>query len=113
VRRAALNALPAALVPLALAWVGAARGVAPPAWLAVATVVVVGVLVAWRLIEGTTWHVPLPWLAGLVGWAALAAAVRPVAPAPAAWLVAIGVVAIGLALVAATPRGAACRPPRW
>jgi tetratricopeptide (TPR) repeat protein len=107
VRRAALNALPAALVPLALAWVGAARGVAPPAWLAVATVAVVGVLVAWRLVEGTTWHVPLSWLAGLVGWAALAAAVRPVAPAPAAWLVAIGVVAVGLALVAATPRGAA------
>lgn len=106
-RRAALNALPAALVPLALAWVVAGQGVALPGWLAAATVVVIGVLAGLTLIEGVTWHAPLSWLAGLVGWAALAAAVRPVAPAPAAWTVAIGVVAFALALVASTPRGGA------
>jgi hypothetical protein len=107
VRRAALNALPAALVPLAVAWLGAARGIDLPAWLAVATVAVVGLITAATVIEGVRWHASLTWLAGLVAWAAVAAAVRPVAPAPAAWPVATGVVAVALALVASTPRGAA------
>lgn len=106
-RRAGLSAVPVLLVPLALAWVSAVRGVALPGWLAAATVAIVGMLVAVTVIGGVQWHVPLSWLAALAGWIALAAAVRPVAPAPAAWPVATAIVAVALAVVAAPPRGAA------
>jgi hypothetical protein len=107
VRRDAVRHLPALLVPLALAWATAGQGAALPAWLAVVSVATVGGLAAWAAVRGVRAGAPLAWLVALVGWAALAAALRPVAPAPAAWLVAIGATASALALVAATPRGAA------
>jgi len=107
VRRDALKRLPALLVPLALAWATAGQGVALPGWVAVASVAVTAGLGAWAALRGARVGAPLAWLVALVGWSALAAAIRPVAPAPAAWLVAIGTTAAALALVAATPRGAA------
>jgi len=107
VRRDALRHLPALLVPLALALATAGEGAALSARLAVASVATVGGLAAWAAVRGVRGDAPLAWLVALVGWAALAAALRPVAPAPAAWLVAIGVTAVASALVVATPRGAA------
>jgi hypothetical protein len=50
---------------------------------------------------------PTLWLAGLVGWVCIAAAVRPVDRVEAARFAAVGVVALALALLAARPRAAA------
>jgi len=101
-----LKWLPAFLVPVALAWVLAPGLAAPAPWLAAATVVVVsGLCLVGGVCSVRTG--PPAWLAGLLVWAALDAALRPVAISDAARLLATGVVALGVVVVTGTPRGAA------
>ncbi len=103
----ALKDAPALLVPLAALWVASARGVAL-APLAAAATAAVAVALAVLAVRGGVRRVPaLAWLAGLVAWCGVAAALRPVATAPAAWVVGAGVIALALALAVASPRGAA------
>jgi hypothetical protein len=103
----ALKDAPALLVPLAALWVATARGVAL-APLAAAVTAAAAVTFAVLAVRGGVRQEPaLGWLAGLVAWCGVAAALRPVATAPAAWVVAAGAIALGLALAAASPRGAA------
>jgi hypothetical protein len=101
-----LKWLPALLVPVALAWVLAPGWAAPAPWVVAATVVVVSGLC---LATGGSpvRNGPPAWLAGLLVWAALDAALRPVASSDAARLLATGVVSLGLVVVTRTPRGAA------
>jgi hypothetical protein len=101
-----LKWLPALLVPVALAWVLVPGWTAPAPWVVAATVVVVsGLCLATRAC--TVREGPPAWLAGLLAWAALDAALRPVAIGDAARLLATGVVALGLVVVTRNPRAAA------
>jgi hypothetical protein len=54
-------------------------------------------------IPTAVWRPPYAWLAGLAGWAALGTLLRPVDPTQAAFLVAVALTALLLALVAWTP----------
>ncbi|OFV81299.1 MAG: hypothetical protein A2Y78_13735 [Acidobacteria bacterium RBG_13_68_16] len=102
----ALKWLPVLVVPVALAWVLAPGWAAPAPWVVAVTVVVVSGLC---LARGgcAVRNGPPAWLAGLLVWAAVDAALRPVATTDAARLLAAGLVALGLAVVTGTPRGAA------
>jgi tetratricopeptide (TPR) repeat protein len=102
-----LKYLPALLVPVALAWVLAPGAVTPSPWLSAATVAVVSALCLTGAGGCTVRTGPRVWLAGLLVWAALDAALRPVATSDAARLLATGVVALGLVVVTGAPRGAA------
>jgi O-Antigen ligase len=97
---------PAVLVPLAVFLV-LGPPVCPAAAVSAAATAVVGVLCLaggrWDAVSGG----PRAWLAALVLWAALDAALRPVATWDAGHVVAAGVVALGLAVVSAAPRAAA------
>jgi hypothetical protein len=103
----ALKGAPALLVPLATLWVASARGVALTPLVAAATAALALGLAALAVRGGVRREPALAWLAGLVAWCGVVAALRPVATAPAAWAVAAGVVAVALALAAASPRGSA------
>lgn len=103
----ALKTLPALLVPLAVAWVAAADGIAIAPVVAVASVVAIAVILVVDAGRTTRWDPPLLWLGALVGWAAVVSALRPVALITAAWSIASGVVALSLAFIARTPRGGA------
>jgi len=103
----ALKDAPALLVPLAALWVASARGVALAPLAAAATATVALGLATLAVRGGVRREPALIWLAGLVAWCGVAAALRPVATAPAAWVVAAGLIALALALAAASPRGAA------
>jgi tetratricopeptide (TPR) repeat protein len=102
-----LKYLPALLVPVALAWVVAPDPASPLPWVSVATVVVVAGLCLVALGSRGSWVGPPAWLAGLLAWAALDAALRPVAAVEAARLLAAGVVALGLVVATGAPRSAA------
>jgi len=107
VSRRLVNVLPAALAATALLWIATARGVFPsPATIAV-TVAVLAALAVVELQRGVRISAPVVWLAALVGWVAVAAALRPVDPAAAARFVAVAVVALVLAALSARPRPAA------
>lgn len=98
---------PAALVPLSLLAVAASRGVAlAPSGAAITSTGLVA-LAAFALARGCRFDAPVRWLAGLVGWSALAATLRPVSPAAASWVVAGGVIALCVAIASRSPRGAA------
>ncbi|HUK13682.1 MAG TPA: O-antigen ligase family protein [Thermoanaerobaculaceae bacterium] len=99
--------LPAALVPVAAAWVLAPRGAALAPGVALATVAVVAALATHSAARGTVARSPVGWLAALVAWAALDAVIRPVAAVDAAAAVAVGAVATLLAFASAAPRTAA------
>jgi len=103
----ALRSAPALLVPLAAVWVAGARGVALGPLVAAATAVLAVGLAVVALSRGVRRDGALMWLALLVAWCAVATAVRPVALAPGAWTVAVGVTALALATSAGSPRGAA------
>jgi len=96
---------PALLVLLALAWVVSPEALAP--WVSVATVFVVAALSLAGFGACTTWAGPRAWLAGLLGWAALDATLRPVAASDAARLLTAGIVALALVVVTGAPRSAA------
>ncbi len=98
---------PAALVPLSLLALAASRGVALAPGAVAITAAGLAVLAAVALARGVRLDPPLRWLAALVGWAVVAAAVRPVSPGVAWWLVAGGVLALAVAVAARGPRGAA------
>ena len=102
-----MKRLPALLVPCALAWVLAPQAVPPSAWVLVATIAVVAGFCLGRVGRCTVWAGPRAWLVGLLAWAALDAALRPVAVSDAAHLLAAGVVALGLLVVTGAPRTAA------
>ena len=99
--------LPAALAPLAVLWVADSRGVFPSPAVVVVTVAVCAALVVVEVRRGLLGGPPVLWLAGLVGWAAAATALRPVDTVDAARFVAIGALALVLAVLAAQPRCAA------
>ena len=103
----ALKVVPALLVPAAMAWVLAPVGMAPSPAVAVPTVVLVAVLCVAARVAPAGWDDPRAWLAGLLVWCCLDAALRPVAITDAAACVATGVVALGLAWTCAAPRVAA------
>ena len=105
--RGLVRSLPATLVPVALLWVAGSRGVFPLPAVVTVTVLVCTVMLAVELRRGVVVTAPAAWLAALVGWAALAAAVRPVDRGEAARFVAVGGLALVLALLAARPRAAA------
>jgi hypothetical protein len=98
---------PVALVPLAVLLVLGPGVGAAMATVAVTTVAVIAAL----CLECGGWTAlargPRAWFAALVVWAALDAAVRPVATWDAAGVVASGVVALGIVIATATPRTAA------
>jgi hypothetical protein len=98
---------PAALVPLCLLGLAASRGVALAPGAVAITAAGLTILAAVALARGVRLDPPLRWLGALVGWAAVAAAVRPVSPGAAWWLVAGGVLALAVAVAARGPRGAA------
>ena len=100
-----LKHAPALLVPLALAWIVAPGALAPS--ISAVTVGVVAALCVAGFGTCTTWAGPRAWLAGLLAWAALDAALRPVATSDAAHLLAVGIVALGLVVVTGAPRPAA------
>lgn len=103
----ALRYLPALLVPVAMAWVLAPAGMAPSPAVAVLTVgLVAGLCIAAR-VGPSRWDDPRAWLAALIVWCCLDAALRPVAVTDAAACVAVGAVALGLAWVCVAPRVAA------
>jgi hypothetical protein len=102
-----LKHLPALLVPLALAWVVAPDALAPSPWVSAATVSVVAALCLAGAGAWMGWRGPVVWLVGLLVWAAVDAALRPVAASDAARLLATGVVALGLVVVTGRPRSAA------
>jgi hypothetical protein len=102
-----LKRLPALFVPCALAWVLAPHAVEPLPWVSVATIALVAGFCLARAGGCTAWAGPRTWLVGLLAWAALDAALRPVAVSDAARLLAAGVVALGLLVVTGAPRMAA------
>jgi tetratricopeptide (TPR) repeat protein len=104
--RPALKLLPALLVPVCLAWVGATRGIDPMPWVCVATVALALALVAVSTV-GVRWSAPVAWLGALLAWAVVDAAVRSVAVSEASVAIAIGVVALLLFAAAQAPRCAA------
>lgn len=104
-RRRALRHAPALLVPAAVVWLAGASGVALEPWAAAATAAVAAALGAAALVRGVRREAPLAWMAGLVAWTAADAVIRPVAVAPAAWVVSAGVVALLLLAAARSPRG--------
>jgi tetratricopeptide (TPR) repeat protein len=107
VSRRLVTALPAALLPTAALWVVASQGVFPsPAAIAV-TAVVLAALAVVELERGVRITTPAVWLAALVAWATVATVLRPVDPAEAASFLAVGAVALALAVLAARPRVAA------
>ncbi len=105
-RPAALKLAPAVLVPVAAAWVLAADGPVVRPAVAVVTVAV-ALALAWTGGAGALRRGPALWLAALLAWAGLDAALRPVATYDAARVLAAGLVALALLLVAARPRSAA------
>ena len=105
-RPAALKLAPAVLVPVAAAWVLAADGPAVrPA--VVAVTVAAALALVWTNGAGGLRRGPALWLAALLAWAGLDAALRPVAVYDAARVLGAGLVALALLLVAARPRAAA------
>ncbi len=99
--------LPALLAPTVAVWVAASNGVFPsPAAVAV-TVTVLAALAVALLPRGVRVSRPAVWLVALVGWTAVAAALRPVDPGAAARFVAVGAVAVALAVLVSAPRPAA------
>ena len=106
-RARAVKHLPVLLVPVALAWVLAPDAVVPSPWVSAATVAVVAGLCLAGAGGWAPWTGPRAWLAGLLAWGTLDAALRPVATDDAARLVAAGMVAMGLVVVTGTPRAAA------
>jgi hypothetical protein len=102
-----VRALPAALAPLAVLWVAGSHGVLPSPAALVATIAACAALLAAGLARGVRVGGPLPWLAALVAWAGVCAAVRPVDRVEAARWVAVGAVALVLAALAGRPRAAA------
>lgn len=100
--RLSLLLLPAA----AAVWLVGAKGVTLAPWAAVATTALVLIAVTDGARRGWPRHPGVAWLAMLTGWGCAAACFLPVARGEAAWLVAVAVVACGLALAAATPAGA-------
>ena len=103
----ALKNVPALLVPVAMAWVLAAVGMAPSRAVAVLTVgLVAGLCIAAR-VGPAGWDDPRAWMAALIAWCCLDAALRPVAVTDAAACVTVGAVALGLAWVCVAPRVAA------
>jgi tetratricopeptide (TPR) repeat protein len=106
VRSRPVRDLPVLLLLLVPLWLAGARGVALAPWAAVATAAVAVLLATAAVQGGARLHRFLPWLAALVGWAALDAALRPVPAAQAAWLLATGVTAVLLAGICSTPSGA-------
>ena len=105
--RGAVRWLPALLVPVVALWVVAAAGVGVTGRVAVITVALAALLVALGVWQGLPLDATHGWLAGLLAWAALVAAVRPVAHADAMWLLAVGAVALAFLAAAARPRVAA------
>lgn len=101
--RSTLKSLPALLVPLVLAWVGATRGIDPLPWVCAATVALALVLAATSA-AGVRWSAPAVWLGVLLAWAALDAVLRPVAVSEAAFAIAVGVVALLLFVATQDPR---------
>jgi len=98
---------PAAVLPiLAAVWLTGAEGVTVARWAGFATAILAASAAGWTLLGRRQRRPGLDWLLALVAWAAFAAAVRPVARAEAAWLVAVGGVALLLGVVVATPAGA-------
>jgi hypothetical protein len=93
---------------LAAIWVGGVAGVdlRPGAAVATAALVVAAVLLRLRR-GGVALDAPRLWLGALVAWLAVTAAAQPVAPGPAAYLVAVAAVAWGLALLVADWRSRA------
>ncbi len=104
--RPALKLLPALLVPICFAWVGATRGIDPMPRVCVATVALALALVAASTV-GVRWSAPVAWLGALLAWVVVDAVVRPVAVSEASVAVAIGVVALLLFAAAQAPRCAA------
>lgn len=106
-RASPLKHLPALLVPLALVWVVAPEAASPLPWVSVATAMVVAGLCLAGPGATAVGTGPQAWLAGLLAWGALDAALRPVATCDAARLLAVGLVALGVVVVVGTPRAAA------
>jgi tetratricopeptide (TPR) repeat protein len=101
VRAPVKRAVPALLLVPAAAWLLGAQGVDLAWWAGVTTVLTaVGLLLSQHRTPTVVWRAPGVWLAGLTAWAAAAAVLRPVAPAQAAYLVAVGAVSCLLGLVA-------------
>jgi hypothetical protein len=107
VSRGLVNALPAALVPSVALCAVASRGVFPAPLAVAVTAIVLAVLAVAELRRGVRLSSPALWLAGLVAWAALATMLRPVDRVDAASFVAVGGVALVLAVLAAGARVAA------
>lgn len=105
--RRLLTAAAAALAPVATLWVASSQGVFPSPATTAVTAAVLAVVAVVHLQRGVRVTVPALWLAGLVGWAALAATVRPVDRGAAAGFVASAAVALVLAVLAGQPRAAA------
>jgi hypothetical protein len=107
VQRRQLKWLPALLAPLAVLWAADSRGVFPSPAVVVATAALCALLVAAEGRRGLLLAPPARWLAGLVAWASVTAAVRPVDRVEAARFVAVGVVALLIVVLAGRPRAAA------
>jgi len=73
-------------------------------WAAAVVGVLVGGVAAWTAVRGVRRDPALLALGGLVGWAVILAALRPVDPGPAAWTVAGGMAAWVTAAAAQRPR---------
>lgn len=97
--------LEALLVPLSLLWVASANGVFLVPWVAAVSAGVGGFLAWRRLVRGVRVGPPLLWLLGFCLWLLLSALTQPVAWDRAAQLVAVGLLAGIMALVAAHPLG--------
>lgn len=102
-RPAIAKTAPATLLVLPLAWLAGAQGVDLATWSLVATVTVpLALLLGRHRSPRLIWRAPHGWLLGLLGWVALAGVVRPVAAVEAAYLVAVGGMALVLLLVSWT-----------
>ena len=93
-----------ALAALPVVCIAGAAGVALAPWAAAVVGVLVGGVAAWTAVRGVRRDPALLALGGLVGWAVILAALRPVDPGPAAWTVAGGMAAWVTAAAAQRPR---------
>jgi O-Antigen ligase len=104
VRSRALKHLPVALLLLGPAWVLGARGVWLADWALLATAAVAALLAFQATRCGLRWERPASWFLGILVWATADAVIRPLEGSAASRLIAVGVVALLLAVVARTPR---------
>jgi hypothetical protein len=95
------------LVPTAAAWVLTVQGAGLPAGVIVITAAVIAFLLLGNLSVVVRPVAPVAWAAGLLGWIAADAALRPVAAFTATRIVAAGLVALALFACAGLPRAAA------